>query len=148
SCFLSLPIGRGEDPKLLSLTTIYNPETNVVKGARLIGKLTILKSLTSLVAFVFLVSSLLETHAEFPSAAKNEAVTVHAAVARDVSPALRPLVTATNTLDLTQQTPTPTPTPTPTATPTPPIMVSPPGAAKIEQKSQGPRAAARLVESF
>ena len=40
---------------------------------------------------------------------------------------------------LAQQSPTPI---------TPPVMISPPGAAKVEQTSQGPRPGATLVESF
>src|SRR5882724_3863724 len=68
-------------------------------------------------------------------------VTVNSAAAHDVSKPLRSLVPADDESESApQQNPSPTPTP--------PIITSPPGAGAIEQKLQGTRPAAKLVESF
>jgi len=68
-------------------------------------------------------------------------VTVQGATAHDVSQPLRSLVPAYNESEsASQQSPSPTPTP--------PIITSPPGAGAIEQRLQGTRPAATLVESF
>jgi hypothetical protein len=70
------------------------------------------------------------------------AATRHAAIAHDVSPPLSSLVQSPEPIDRPQQ------RASPSSTPTPPILTSPPGAAAIEQTSQGTRAPAKLVASF
>src|SRR5256885_678456 len=68
-------------------------------------------------------------------------VTVQGATAHDVSQPLRSLVPQYDESEgAPQQSPSPTPTP--------PIITSPPGAGAIEQRLQGARPAATLVESF
>ena len=74
--------------------------------------------------------------------ANPTAATMHAAIAHDVSPPLRSLGQSPEPIDRPQQ------RPSPSSTPTPPILTSPPGAAAIEQTSQGTRAPAKLVASF
>ncbi|MGZ8844158.1 MAG: hypothetical protein ACXW18_10885 [Pyrinomonadaceae bacterium] len=70
-------------------------------------------------------------------------VEVRADVARDISSPLRALVSSIEDENKdARQNPSPTPTPTP------PIMTSPPGAAAVEQRSPGTRAAAVLAASF
>ena len=71
-------------------------------------------------------------------------VEVRQAVAHDISPTLGALAQAENEKIEVPQNPSPTPTPTPT----PPIMISPPGAESVEQKSPGDGPAAVLAESF
>jgi hypothetical protein len=82
-----------------------------------------------------------------PSHKRNGAVTVHEAVARDVSQPLPESILSdeadgVKTPEIVQQ------NPAPAAPIVPPVILSPPGAAIVEQKSQGTRPEAALVESF
>ncbi len=74
------------------------------------------------------------------------AVDVHQPVARDTSRALPELV-AGEPIEV-ERGPSAQQNPAPAAPIVPPVITSPPGAAAVEQKSQGARAAAALVESF
>ncbi len=87
-----------------------------------------------------------------PSHKRGGTVTVHQAVARDISRPLPELVSGRivtkeaierKSGETVQQNP-----PAPAAPIVPPVITSPPGAAVVEQKSQGTRPAAALVESF
>jgi len=71
---------------------------------------------------------------------KSNRAFLNVALAHDTSLPLRDLSTSTETTADPQQTPTPSPTP--------PDMTSPPGAAAIEQKSQGTRPPATVTASF
>ena len=101
---------------------------------------------TMVIAIVVLASS--NPRSRFaPSYKRRGTVTVHQSVARDISQPLPELVargeaTEGKNGETVQQ------NPPPAAPIVPPVITSPAGAARVEQKSQGTRPAAALVESF
>lgn len=72
---------------------------------------------------------------------KNGELTVHAAMAHDTSLPLSTLMTSSETTDTAPEQQTPAPI-------VPPVITTPPGAEKVEQRSQGKKPAAALVASF
>ncbi|HXU39821.1 MAG TPA: hypothetical protein VN937_25940 [Blastocatellia bacterium] len=101
---------------------------------------------TMAIAVVVAASSDSRSHSA-PRHKRGVTVTVRRAAAHDISRSLPELVGAGDyveslSAEMTHQ------NPTPAAPIVPPVITSPPGAAAVEQRSQGTRPAAALVESF